>query len=129
MGIRGRLRDTPGLNYASILNHGIETESQVGVMTGSDALQIPSPPPSPPVPLCQLRAGDRGRMTGSELTCDDCELLRAMGLTEGCVFRVCRSGEPCIVEVEETRLGLSTAVSQRIYVSVESRGGLTSATT
>ena len=39
-----------------------------------------------------------------------------MGMTEQCEFRVCRAGEPCIVEVNETRLGLSKSLAGQIFV-------------
>jgi Fe2+ transport system protein FeoA len=40
-----------------------------------------------------------------------------MGLTEQCEIRVCQSGEPCIVQVHATRLGLSAALARSILVS------------
>ena len=70
------------------------------------------------VPLSQLRGGERGRVHMAELACEDCDLLNAMGLTDQCEVRVCRSGEPCIVQVHTTRLGLSAALARRIYVTV-----------
>ena len=69
------------------------------------------------VPLSQLRTGDRARLHAADLCCDECELLRAMGMSEDCLLRVCRSGAPCIVEVNTTRLGLSPAMTRRILVT------------
>lgn len=69
-----------------------------------------------PLPLSELRNGDRARVERTELCCEDCELLNAMGLTEQCELRVCRGGEPCIVEVNATRLGLSSTLANRIFV-------------
>jgi Fe2+ transport system protein FeoA len=74
-----------------------------------------------PVPLSTLRGGDRGRLHLAELPCDECELLQAMGLTDQCEVRVCRGGEPCIVQVHATRLGLSASLARRIYVTVNGR--------
>ncbi len=71
------------------------------------------------VPLCQLRAGERARLHTTELACEDCELLRAMGMTEQCRLKVCRNGGTCIVQVNATRLGLSGAIARRIMVSIE----------
>jgi Fe2+ transport system protein FeoA len=71
------------------------------------------------LPLCELQAGDRGRLHATELSCEDCELLQAMGLTDRCELRVCRGGAPCIVQVESTRLGLSRSMSRRIMVSID----------
>ena len=81
------------------------------------ALQAGTGDRSGVVPLCQLRTGDHGRVMATE--CDDCELLRAMGMSEHCRLRVCRSGAPCIVEVNSTRLGLSPAMTERILVEVD----------
>ncbi len=72
------------------------------------------------VPLSQLRTGDRARLHRADLCCDECELLRAMGMSEECLLRVCRSGAPCIIEVNATRLGLSPAMTRRILVTVDS---------
>lgn len=71
------------------------------------------------VALCELRPGERARVHDTGLRCDECELLRAMGLTEACELRVCRGGPRCIVEINSTRLGLSPAMSRTILVSAE----------
>jgi Fe2+ transport system protein FeoA len=69
--------------------------------------------------LADLRGGESGRLHMAQLPCDDCALLNAMGLTDQCEVRVCRSGEPCIVQVHTTRLGLSAALARRIFVTVD----------
>ena len=73
------------------------------------------------VPLTRLRDGERGWLHATELCCEDCELLNAMGLTDQCEIRVCQSGEPCIVQVNATRLGLSGALARKIMVSTVAR--------
>jgi Fe2+ transport system protein FeoA len=50
------------------------------------------------------------------MPCEDRELLAAMGLTARCPLRVCRAGEPCIIEVASTRLGLSAAMARKVLV-------------
>ena len=70
------------------------------------------------VPLSVLREGDRGRLHATNLCCEDCELLNAMGLTDQCEIRVCQRGEPCIVQVHSTRLGLSAALARNILVTL-----------
>ncbi|MFO0873012.1 MAG: hypothetical protein U0575_03455 [Phycisphaerales bacterium] len=40
-----------------------------------------------------------------------------MGLTEQCEIRVCKVGEPCIVQVNETRLGISAKTCARVLVA------------
>lgn len=42
-----------------------------------------------------------------------------MGMSEECRIRVCRSGAPCIVEVNATRLGLCPTMTRRIHVTLE----------
>jgi Fe2+ transport system protein FeoA len=66
--------------------------------------------------LAQLRDGDRARLQAANLCCEDCELLNAMGLTDQCELRVCRVGEPCIVQVNSTRLGIAAGLAGRIMV-------------
>lgn len=58
----------------------------------------------------------------------DASMLRAMGLKPNSMVRVCRAGEPCIVEVLtprgggpcgcdcSTRLGLAKDLAQRVMV-------------
>ncbi len=70
-----------------------------------------------PVPLAGLREGQRARLCETRLECDECALLCAMGLTDQCEIRVCQVGEPCIVEVHATRLGLSASLASRLLVT------------
>jgi len=72
-----------------------------------------------PIPLSQLRAGSTARLHSAELTKDDCALLNALGLTNRCLLRVCKAGEPCIVEVKATRIGLSRALARGVFVVPE----------
>jgi Fe2+ transport system protein FeoA len=72
-----------------------------------------------PIPLSQLGAGCTARLHSAELAKDDCALLRALGLTDRCLLRVCKAGEPCIVEVKATRIGLSRALARGVFVVPE----------
>jgi Fe2+ transport system protein FeoA len=74
---------------------------------------------SQPIPLSQLRAGSIARLHSAELAKDDCALLKALGLTDRCLLRVCKAGEPCIVEVKATRIGLSRALARGVFVVPE----------
>jgi Fe2+ transport system protein FeoA len=84
------------------------------------------------VPLCELAEGDSGlvcllhacphrgrdgRCHRHCCLCEECELLRAMGITERCRLRMCRRGKRCIVQVNSTRLGISNAIARNILVS------------
>ncbi|HNU83511.1 MAG: ferrous iron transport protein A [Acidobacteria bacterium] len=66
--------------------------------------------------LVQLGRGDRGRMAAAELERDECQLLHALGLTDRCLLKVCKQGDPCIVQVRATRIGISQRLAERILV-------------
>ena len=71
---------------------------------------------SGPIRLSALRAGDSARLHRRELSEGENCLLAAMGLTEGCRLVVCSHGDPCIVEVRATRIGLARSVAERLLV-------------
>jgi Fe2+ transport system protein FeoA len=70
-----------------------------------------------PVPLCSVQAGSCARICACHLDEEDRELLTAMGLTANWTLRVCRAGEPCIVRVGRTRLGIPRALARRVLVA------------
>lgn len=74
------------------------------------------------VPLSALAAGQTVRLYGSNLTPQDCALLRAIGMTDRCMMRICKIGEPCIVQVRSTRIGLSRSVADGILVVPQGAG-------
>jgi len=84
-----------------------------------NAAGITTGTPGPQIPLCAMNPGECGRIVSSRLGENDGELLRAMGMSEHCRLRVCRSGEPCIVQIDSTRLGLSREMTRLILVTVE----------
>jgi Fe2+ transport system protein FeoA len=49
-------------------------------------------------------------------------VLRSLGLTDGARLRICRLGDPCIIQVRSTRIGLSKTVAQSVYVAVAEGG-------
>ena len=69
-----------------------------------------------PIRLSSLRAGAVVRFRGTELDPASCDLLRALGLTRECQLTLCKAGEPCIVQVRSTRIGLSGKVADGILV-------------
>ncbi len=74
----------------------------------------------PRIPLTQLGRGQRARLDSgcmAGLPENDQCLLRAMGVHEHCELRVCKPGEPCIIQVERTRVGLSGPVANRLMVT------------
>jgi Fe2+ transport system protein FeoA len=42
--------------------------------------------------------------------------LRSLGLIDSCRMRLCKIGDPCIVQVRATRIGLSRAVARCVFV-------------
>lgn len=76
-------------------------------------------PDKTPVPLSQLDSGAVGRFQAAHLAKNDSALLRALGLTARSLVRVCKAGDPCIVQVRTTRIGLSREVAEHILVVPE----------
>jgi len=50
-------------------------------------------------------------------------VLRALGLTDACVLKICKAGDPCIVQVRSTRIGLSNSVARCLFVVPEADPG------
>lgn len=80
---------------------------------------IDSTLPAPAIQLTELMAGSSACLHSTELGREDCALLEALGLTRNCRFRVCKAGDPWIVQVRETRIGLAASVARRILVVPE----------
>jgi Fe2+ transport system protein FeoA len=73
-----------------------------------------------PIQLTELSAGAQARLHASSLGDDDFALLEALGMTRSCHFRVCKVGDPWIVQVRETRIGLAASVARQILVVPDS---------
>ena len=71
-----------------------------------------------PVQLTCLADGDAAQLHLTTLDPDTRALLRSLGLTDDSTLRVCKSGEPFIFQVRDTRIGVSSAVAARILVVV-----------
>jgi Fe2+ transport system protein FeoA len=82
----------------------------------------PTPADQPAVPLSSCQAGTVVRFHGARLDRDACDLLRALGVTRQCQLTLCKIGEPCIVQVRSTRIGLSRDVANGILVIPETTG-------
>ena len=67
--------------------------------------------------LADLPVGSTARLSCEELSEGEACLLAAMGMTEGCRLKVRTSGDPCIVEVRSTRIGLARSVAVRLVVA------------
>jgi Fe2+ transport system protein FeoA len=69
-----------------------------------------------PIPLCELPVGQPARLHAVDLDDQAAGLLRALGLTGDGDLRLCKRGEPCIVQIGGTRLGVSASVACHILV-------------
>ena len=71
------------------------------------------------VPLSTLQTGAEASLHGTELDADTRSILRSLGLTDASRLRVCKNGEPFIIQVRATRIGVTGAVAGRIFVTVD----------
>jgi Fe2+ transport system protein FeoA len=78
-----------------------------------------NPQPQVPVPLTTLDAGASARLHATQLDEDTRALLRSLGLTDASRLRVCKRGEPFIIQVRATRIGVSSSVAGGILVIPE----------
>ena len=85
------------------------------------------PPPTPPparvaspsaVPLTSVPVGALATLHEVR-DAESRTMLRSLGLHDACVMRLCKIGDPCIVQVRATRIGLSQAVARTLYVVPE----------
>jgi Fe2+ transport system protein FeoA len=72
-----------------------------------------------PIDLTRLAVGSRARYHGARLDRADLDLLESLGVTEACSLRVCQTGDPWIVQVRATRIGLAESVARAILVVPE----------
>ena len=91
-----------------------------------DASPNPNPvtgsTPGGGIPLSQLRPGQRATLCPECLEADDAPFLRALGLRPRATVRLCRRGEPCIVDVVGRggcgcRIGLARPIADRVLVT------------
>ena len=69
-----------------------------------------------PILLSELAVGAVARLHEARLDPEACHQLRSLGLTRSCKLTLCKKGEPCIVQVRSTRIGISRAVARHIFV-------------
>jgi Fe2+ transport system protein FeoA len=68
------------------------------------------------VRVTDLEPGTSARLHDTDLDEQTRLFLRSLGLTDRSQVRVCKRGEPLIIQVRSTRIGLSRAVGERIFV-------------
>ena len=70
-------------------------------------------------PLSDLDVGQWARMVDASIDAESLSLLQALGLTDNSRLRVCKRGEPCVVQVRATRIGISSRIARQISVVAE----------
>ena len=68
------------------------------------------------VALADLPVGSTARLHDAELDAESRAQLRALGLTDGSVLRVCKQGTPCLLQVRTTRIALSGRIAKNVLV-------------
>jgi Fe2+ transport system protein FeoA len=79
--------------------------------------------PAAHVRLSELATGRPARLHAVVLEPGEAGLLSAMGLVTGSRIVVRVAGDPCIVEVRATRIGLARSVADRLEVVAETGQG------
>ncbi len=74
------------------------------------------------VAIADAAPGQTGAICHTALDEHDAAMLRAMGLRPNSIVRICRVGEPCIVEVLGVngcacRIGLSRPLARRVKIA------------
>ena len=75
------------------------------------------------VALVDLPVGGWGRVRQVDLAACDRALLGALGVTGRSPLKLCQLGNPCIIEVRGTRIGLAETVARRLWVEPEDLQG------
>lgn len=78
---------------------------------GLDVLTEPSS-----IRVTDLRTGTLATLCDAQVDEETRSLLRSLGLTDSCKLRLCKRGEPCILQVRTTRIGVSQGVAERLFV-------------
>lgn len=71
------------------------------------------------VPLTEVAPGRMATLCEARVDDDTRGLLRALGLTDACRLRLCKRGEPCILQVRSARIGVSEPVARCLFVVVD----------
>ncbi len=77
-------------------------------------------PTSTIVRLSDVATGTVAKLHEVHLDREAHDVLRGLGLTDASTLRVCQQGEPCVVQVHATRIGLSSRVARLILVRPQS---------
>lgn len=68
------------------------------------------------VRLDEVPEGSMVRVLDTHLDAHAREQLRSLGVTSSSTVRVCQQGEPCVVQVGTTRIGISGSIARQLLV-------------
>jgi uncharacterized iron-regulated membrane protein/Fe2+ transport system protein FeoA len=68
------------------------------------------------VRLSEVPVGFTAQLHQTHVDAESRSVLRALGLTDASVLRVCKQGEPCVVQVRATRIGISGRIARDVFV-------------
>lgn len=77
---------------------------------------MPTGKPQAAIPLDRLPAGSGGVIAEIDVAAADLARLQVMGLCPGRLVQVVKGGDPLIVRVLGTRIGLAAALATFVYV-------------
>ena len=69
--------------------------------------------------LVDIPVGGTARIVDAQVDPESRALLRALGLTDHSLLRVCKQGEPYVVQVRATRIGISSRIAEHVFVVPE----------
>lgn len=95
----------------------IDTTPDGAVHPIAAAASHKQPKPGVLRPLADLQPGENGRVREMHTAGDDAERLKVMGVCTGRKVSVILRGDPMIVCVGGTRLGVSLRLAQRVLVA------------
>ena len=71
--------------------------------------------------LRTMRPGETGRVTGLSVKNGAARRLAEFGFVRGARVEMIRSGAPCIIRLDQTRLGLGAALQDGVLMALEDR--------
>ncbi len=77
------------------------------------------PRPAGPVPMDRLSRDSCGRISSIDVAQADLRRLEVMGICPGRLVHIVKQGDPLIVRVLDTRIGLAAALATFVYVRAD----------
>ena len=79
--------------------------------------RVCDPQATEPIPMRSMRAGDVGMVTDLRDSSSSARRLAEFGLVRGATVEMIRSGAPCIVRIEHTRLSVGAPLQDGVLLS------------